>query len=323
MKEVVICSATRTPVGNFNGTLSPFKASDLGTLVIKEALVRANITPDMVEEVILGNVLQAACGQGPARQAALGAGIPVTSPAYSINIICGSGLKSAIIASQAIKAGDNDIMVVGGMESMTNAAFALQKARSGYRMGDGVLVDTMIRDSLTDAFNNYHMGITAENIAEKYGISRDDQDAFALASQQKATKAQADGLFKDEIVPVTITSKKGDTIFATDEFIRPGTTAEALAKLRPAFKKDGTVTAGNASGINDGAAALVMMSADKAKALGLKPLARVIGYGTGGVDPSIMGMGPVPASQKAMKMAGIKSADELDLIEANEAFASQ
>ncbi|MEG1609650.1 MAG: acetyl-CoA C-acetyltransferase [Bilophila sp.] len=323
MKEVVICSATRTPVGNFNGTLSPFKASDLGTLVIKEALVRANITPDMVEEVILGNVLQAACGQGPARQAALGAGIPVTSPAYSVNIICGSGLKSAIIASQAIKAGDNDIMVVGGMESMTNAAFALQKARSGYRMGDGVLVDTMIRDSLTDAFNNYHMGITAENIAAKYGISRDDQDAFALASQQKATKAQADGLFKDEIVPVTITSKKGDTIFAADEFIRPGTTAEALAKLRPAFKKDGTVTAGNASGINDGAAALVMMSADKAKALGLKPLARVIGYGTGGVDPSIMGMGPVPASQKAMKMAGIKSADELDLIEANEAFASQ
>ncbi|MEG2140681.1 MAG: acetyl-CoA C-acetyltransferase [Bilophila sp.] len=323
MREVVICSATRTPIGNFNGTLTPFKASDLGTVAIKSALERAGIAPDLVEEVIMGNVLQAACGQGPARQAALGAGIPVSSPAYSINILCGSGLKAVILASQAIKTGDNDIMVVGGMESMTNAAFALEKARSGYRMGDGVLVDTLIRDALTDAFNNYHMGITAENIAAKYGVSREDQDAFALASQQKATKARADGLFKDEIVPVTITSKKGDTIFADDEFIRPETTAAGLTKLRPAFKKDGTVTAGNASGINDGAAALVIMSAEKAKALGLKPLARILGYGTGGVDPSIMGMGPVPASQKAMQMAGIKSADELDLIEANEAFAAQ
>lgn len=323
MKEVVICSATRTPIGNFNGTLSPFKASDLGALVIKEALARAGVAPEMVEEVILGNVLQAACGQGPGRQSAITAGIPVEVPAYSLNILCGSGLKSVILATQAIKAGDNELMVVGGMESMTNAPYALEKARSGYRMGDGVLVDTMIRDGLTDAFHNYHMGITAENVAAKYGISREEQDAFALASQQKAAKAQAEGLFKDEIVPVTITSKKGDTIFADDEYIRGATTAEALAKLRPAFKKDGTVTAGNASGINDGAAALVVMSADKAKALGLTPLARIIGYGTGGVDPSIMGMGPVPASQKAMKMAGINSADEFDLIEANEAFAAQ
>lgn len=324
MRDVVICSAVRTAIGSFNGTLSPLKASDLGTVVIKEAIKRAGIAPDQVEEVILGNVLQAAAGQGPARQAAINAGVPITSPAYSINIICGSGLKSVILSAQSIKAGDTEIMLAGGMESMTNAPYALPKARSGYRMGDGVLVDTMIRDSLTDAFHNYHMGITAENVASKYGISREEQDAFALASQQKAAKAREEGIFKEEITPVVIPNKKGDIVFDTDEFIRPQTTAEALAKLRPAFKPDGgTVTAGNASGINDGAAALVIMSADKAKALGLKPLAKIIGYGTGGVDPSIMGMGPVPASQRAMKMAGIKSADEFDLIEANEAFASQ
>lgn len=324
MRDVVICSAVRTAIGSFNGTLSPLKASDLGTVVIKEAIKRAGIAPDQVEEVILGNVLQAAAGQGPARQAAINAGVPITSPAYSINIICGSGLKSVILSAQSIKAGDTEIMLAGGMESMTNAPYALPKARSGYRMGDGVLVDTMIRDSLTDAFNNYHMGITAENVAAKYGISREEQDAFALASQQKAAKAREEGIFKEEITPVVIPNKKGDIVFDTDEFIRPQTTAEALAKLRPAFKPDGgTVTAGNASGINDGAAALVIMSADKAKELGLKPLAKIIGYGTGGVDPSIMGMGPVPASQRAMKMAGIKSTDEFDLIEANEAFASQ
>lgn len=324
MRDVVICSAVRTAIGSFNGTLSPLKASDLGTVVIKEAIKRAGIAPDQVEEVILGNVLQAAAGQGPARQAAINAGVPITSPAYSINIICGSGLKSVILSAQSIKAGDTEIMLAGGMESMTNAPYALPKARSGYRMGDGVLVDTMIRDSLTDAFHNYHMGITAENVASKYGISREEQDAFALASQQKAAKAREEGIFKEEITPVVIPNKKGDIVFDTDEFIRPQTTAEALAKLRPAFKPDGgTVTAGNASGINDGAAALVIMSADKAKELGLKPLAKIIGYGTGGVDPSIMGMGPVPASQRAMKMAGIKSADEFDLIEANEAFASQ
>lgn len=324
MRDVVICSAVRTAIGSFNGTLSPLKASDLGTVVIKEAIKRAGIAPDQVEEVILGNVLQAAAGQGPARQAAINAGVPITSPAYSINIICGSGLKSVILSAQSIKAGDTEIMLAGGMESMTNAPYALPKARSGYRMGDGVLVDTMIRDSLSDAFNNYHMGITAENVAAKYGISREEQDAFALASQQKAAKAREEGIFKEEITPVVIPNKKGDIVFDTDEFIRPQTTAEALAKLRPAFKPDGgTVTAGNASGINDGAAALVIMSADKAKELGLKPLAKIIGYGTGGVDPSIMGMGPVPASQRAMKMAGIKSTDEFDLIEANEAFASQ
>lgn len=324
MRDVVICSAVRTAIGSFNGTLSPLKASDLGTVVIKEAIKRAGIAPDQVEEVIMGNVLQAAAGQGPARQAAINAGVPITSPAYSINIICGSGLKSVILSAQSIKAGDTEIMLAGGMESMTNAPYALPKARSGYRMGDGVLVDTMIRDSLTDAFNNYHMGITAENVAAKYGISREEQDAFALASQQKAAKAREEGIFKEEITPVVIPNKKGDIVFDTDEFIRPQTTLEALAKLRPAFKPDGgTVTAGNASGINDGAAALVIMSADKAKELGLKPLAKIIGYGTGGVDPSIMGMGPVPASQRAMKMAGITSADEFDLIEANEAFASQ
>ena len=324
MKEAVTCSATRTPIGSFNGTLSPLKASDLGAIVIKEAIKRAGITPEQVEETIMGNVLQAACGQGPGRQAAIHAGLPVTSPAYTVNIICGSGLKSVILASQAIRCGDLDVMVAGGMESMTNAAFALPKARSGYRMGNGVLVDTMISDALTDVYNNYHMGITAENVAEQYGVSREDQDAFALLSQQKAAKAQANGEFKDEIVPVVIPNKKGDIVFAEDEYIKAGATAEGLAKLRPAFKKDGgTVTAGNASGINDGAAALVVMSADKAAALGVKPLARVIGYGTAGVDPSIMGVGPIEASRKAMKMAGIKSVEEFDAIEANEAFAAQ
>ncbi len=324
MRDVVICSATRTAIGGFNGTLSPLKASDLGTVVIKSAIEQAGITPDQVEEVVMGNVLQAACGQGPGRQASLGAGVPITTPAYTVNIICGSGLKTVANASQAIKCGDTDIMVVGGMESMTNAPFALTKARSGYRMGDGVLVDTMIRDSLWDVYNNYHMGITAENVAAQYNISREDQDTFALASQQKAAKAIAEGYFKAEITPVTVPNKKGDIIFDTDEHVRPNTTAEGLAKLRPAFKKDGgTVTAGNASGINDGAAALVLMSADKAKELGLKPMARIIGHGTGGVDPSIMGVGPIPATQKAMKMAGIASCDEFDLIEANEAFAAQ
>lgn len=324
MKEAVICSATRTPIGSFNGTLSPLKASDLGAIVIKEAIKRAGITPEQVEETIMGNVLQAACGQGPGRQAAIHAGLPVSSPAYTVNIICGSGLKSVILASQAIRCGDLDVMVAGGMESMTNAAFALTKARSGYRMGNGVLVDTMISDALTDVYNNYHMGITAENVAEQYGVSREDQDAFALLSQQKAAKAQANGEFKEEIVPVVIPGKKGDIVFADDEYIKAGATAEGLAKLRPAFKKEGgTVTAGNASGINDGAAALVVMSADKAAALGVKPLARVIGYGTAGVDPSIMGVGPIEASRKAMKMAGIKSVEEFDAIEANEAFAAQ
>ena len=324
MRDVVICSATRTAIGGFNGTLSPLKASDLGSIVIREAVKQAGIAPEQVEEVVMGNVLQSACGQGPGRQAALGAGIPISTPAYTLNIICGSGLKTVANASQAIKCGDSDIMVVGGMESMTNAAFALPKARAGYRMGDDTLVDTMVRDALWDVYNNYHMGMTAENVAAQYHVTREDQDAFALLSQQNAGKAIAAGHFKAEITPVVIHGKKGDIVFDTDEHVRPQTTAEALAKLRPAFKKEGgTVTAGNASGINDGAAALVLMSADKAKELGLKPLARILGHGTGGVDPSIMGMGPVPATLKAMKMAGISSADEFDLIEANEAFAAQ
>ena len=324
MKEAVICSATRTPIGSFNGTLSPFKASDLGAIVIKEAIKRAGISPEQVDETIMGNVLQAACGQGPGRQAAIGAGLPVSSPAYTINIICGSGLKSVMLAAQSIAMGENEIMVAGGMESMTNAAYALRNARSGYRMGDGTLVDTMICDALLDVYNNYHMGITAENVAAQFGVSRDDQDAFALASQLKASKAKNAGEFKAEIVPVVIPSKKGDIIFSEDEYIKDNASAEGLAKLRPAFKKDGgTVTAGNASGINDGAAAVVVMSADKAKALGLKPLARILGYGTAGVDPSIMGVGPIDATRKAMKMAGINSVDEFDVIEANEAFAAQ
>lgn len=324
MKDAVICSAARTPIGSFNGTLSPLKASELGTIAIKEAIKRAGITPAQVEETIMGNVLQAACGQGPGRQAAVHAGIPVESPAWTINIICGSGLKSVVLASQIIRNGDADIMVAGGMESMTNGAFALTKARSGYRMGHGQLIDTMISDSLTDVFNNYHMGITAENVAAQYGISREDQDAFSLKSQLNAARAQANGEFDAEIVPVTIPNKKGDIIFSKDEFIKPKTTIEGLAKLRPAFKKDGgTVTAGNASGINDGAAAVVVMSADKAKELGIKPIAKVTGYGTAGVDPSIMGVGPIEATRKAMKKAGIASVDEFDVIEANEAFAAQ
>ncbi len=324
MREAVICSAVRTAIGNFNGTLSPLKASDLGAVVIREAVKRAGIEPEQVEETIMGNVLQAACGQGPGRQAAIHAGLPVASPAYTVNILCGSGLKSVMMASQAIYCGDLDIAVAGGMESMTNAAFALLKARSGYRMGNGVLLDTMIYDALTDAFNNYHMGITAENVAAQYGISREEQDAFALASQQKAAAARANGAFRNEIVPVVIPGRKGDIIFSEDEYIKPSTTAEGLAKLGPAFKKDGgTVTAGNASGINDGAAAVVVMSAEKANELGIKPLARIIGYGTAGVDPSIMGVGPIDATRKAMKMAGIRSMEEFDVIEANEAFAAQ
>ena len=324
MREVVICSAVRTAIGKFNGSLAPLKGSEIGTVAIKEAVARAGISPNQIEEVCMGNVLQAAAGQGPGRQAALGAGIPIETPAYTLNIICGSGLKAVANSAIAIGAGYADIMLAGGMESMTNAPYALQKARFGYRMNNGTIIDTMVNDSLWDSFNNYHMGMTAENVAAQFNVTRQDQDEFSALSQQKAGKAIAAGNFKEEIVPVTIKTKKGDVIFDTDEHVRPNTTVADLAKLRPAFKKDGgTVTAGNASGINDGAAALVLMSADKAKELGIKPLAKIIGQGTGGVDPAIMGMGPVPASRKAMKMAGIESTDEFDLIEANEAFAAQ
>ena len=322
MREVVIVSAARTPIGSFNGSLAPFSAPELGAIAIRAAVERAGIKPEQVDEVIMGNVLQAGLGQNPARQAAIKAGLPVETPSLTINKVCGSGLKAVNLAAQAILAGDADIIVAGGMESMTNAPFVLDKARWGYRMGDGKFIDVMIKDGLWDAFNNYHMGITAENVAEQYGLTREAQDEAAAASQQKAVAAIEAGAFKEEIVPVVIKGKKGDTVFDTDEYPRAGTTAEALAKLKPAFKKDGTVTAGNASGINDGGSAVVVMSRDKADELGLKPLAKIIGYGSGGVDPSVMGLGPVPATKQALKKAGI-TVEALDLIEANEAFAAQ
>ncbi|HWR45523.1 acetyl-CoA C-acetyltransferase [Sporomusa sp.] len=322
MREVVIAAALRTAIGTFNGALAPLSATELGSIVIRAALEKVNIAPNAVDEVIMGNVLQAGLGQNPARQSALKAGLPVEVPAYTINKVCGSGLKAVNLAAQSIMAGDADIIVAGGMESMTNAPYLLEKARWGYRMGDSKLIDVMIRDGLWCATNDYHMGITAENIAAKYGITREEQDRLAAESQEKALKAIDSGAFAQEIVPVTIKGKKGDTIFATDEFPKRGTSVESLATLRTAFKKDGTVTAGNASGINDGAAALVVMSGEKAKALGIKPLARIAGYGSSGVDPAIMGMGPVPASQKALAKAGLTVAD-IDLFEANEAFAAQ
>lgn len=322
MKEVVIASAVRTAIGNFNGSLASFSAAELGGFAVKEALRRAGVEGSMVDEVILGNVLQSGLGQNPARQAALKAGLPVDVPALTINKVCGSGLKSVNMAVQAIVAGDADIVVAGGMESMTNAPYLLDKARSGYRMGHGKIIDSMIQDGLWCAFNDYHMGITAENIVAEYGITREEQDQLSADSQEKALKAIAEGAFKQEIVPVVIKSKKGDITFDTDEYPKAGTSAEKLGGLKAAFKKDGTVTAGNASGINDGAAALVVMSADKAKDLGIQPLARIRGYASGGVDPKVMGMGPVPATRKALAKAGLAVSD-LDLIEANEAFAAQ
>ena len=322
MTEVVIVSAVRTALGSFNGSLASVPAVELGSIVIKEALNRAGVTPDQVDEVIFGNVLQAGLGQNPARQASILAGIPDSVPAISINKVCGSGLRTVAFAAQSIISGDNDIVVAGGMENMSMAPFLLEKARWGYRMGDGKLVDSMIKDGLWDAFNDHHMGITAENVAEKYGISKEEQDIFSLNSQQKANAAIEKGLFKEEIVPVVIKGRKGDTIFDTDEFPKKDASTEGLAKLKPAFKKDGTVTAGNASGINDGAAALVMMSAKKAQELGLKPMAKVLANASAGVDPKIMGIGPIPASQKALKKANL-TINDLDLIEANEAFAAQ
>jgi acetyl-CoA C-acetyltransferase len=323
MREVVIVSAARTAVGTFGGALRDIPAVELGKIAVEEALKRAKIKPEQVEEVILGNVLTAGQGQNPARQVLIRSGIPKEIPATTINKVCASGLKSVMMAAQAIKAGDADIIVAGGIESMSQAPFLVPGARWGYRMNDATLVDEMIQDGLLDIFNRYHMGITAENVAEKFGVSRQDQDALALKSQQNAGQAIQSGRFKEEIVPVIIPQKKGNpVVFDTDEHPRPSTTKEALAALRPAFRKDGTVTAGNASGINDGGAALVVMAAEKAKALGLEPMARIKSYATAGVAPEIMGTGPVPSSQRALSKAGLTVKD-LELVEANEAFAAQ
>lgn len=322
MKEVVIVSAARTPVGRFGGALKEVPAVQLGVLAVKEALKRAAISPETVDEVILGNVLQAGQGQNPARQVVIHSGIPQEVPATTINKVCASGLKSVMMAAQAIKSEDAQIIVAGGMESMSMAPYALRQARWGARMGSSEMVDLMLYDGLMDVFGQVHMGITAEKVAEQFGISREDQDRLAFRSQENAQKALAEGRFKDEIIPVPIPQRKGEfRLFDTDEHPR-ATTWEDLAKLKPAFKKDGTVTAGNASGINDGGAALVVMSLDKARELGLQPLATIRSYATAGVDPSIMGTGPIPASRKALEKAGLTVKD-LDLIEANEAFASQ
>lgn len=323
MSEVVIVAAQRTAIGAFGGSLAKVSAPELGATVIKALLEKTGVAADQISEVILGNVLQAGLGQNPARQALIKAGIPVSVPALTINQVCGSGLKATHLAVQSILAGDADIVIAGGQENMSLAPHLLMNSRDGIRMGNGTLVDSMVADGLTDVYNNYHMGVTAENIAAKYGISRQEQDELALASQNKAEAAQKAGKFVDEIVPVLIPQRKGDPVaFAADEYIKAGTTMDALQKLRPAFNKEGSVTAGNASGLNDGAAAVMLMSADKAKELGLKPLARIAGYASSGVEPSIMGMGPVPATQRALARAGW-TLDQVDLIEANEAFAAQ
>ena len=323
MGEIVIASACRTAIGTFGGTLKDVPAAELGAIVVKEAVKRAGIKPEMVDEVIFGNVLQAGLGQNIARQVTLKAGLPIETTAMTINIVCGSGLKSVALAANQILAGESEIVVCGGTENMSAAPYAIPSARWGARMNNSKMIDVMVNDGLWDAFNQYHMGITAENVAEKYGITREMQDEFAVASQSKAEAAIKAGKFKDEIVPVVIHGKKGDTVFDTDEHPKFGTTLEKVAKLKPAFKRDGgTVTAANASGINDSAAALVVMSKEKADELGIKPLATIVSYATGGVDPSIMGVGPVPAVTKAMARANM-TVDDFDLIEANEAFAAQ
>jgi acetyl-CoA C-acetyltransferase len=323
MEDIVIVAAARTAVGKFGGALAKTPATELGSIVIKELLARSKIAPDLVGEVILGQVLAAGAGQNPARQALIKSGLPKEIPALTINAVCGSGLKAVMLAAQAVATGDSEIVIAGGQENMSAAPHVLPNSRDGQRMGDWKLIDTMIVDGLWDVYNQYHMGITAENVAKQYGITRDMQDALALASQQKAAAAQDAGKFKAEIVPVLLPQKKGDPIaFDADEFINRKTNAEALAGLKPAFDKAGGVTAGNASGINDGAAAVMVMTAKKAAALGLKPLGRIASYATSGLDPATMGMGPVPASRKALARAGWKAAD-LDLLEINEAFAAQ
>ena len=323
MREVVIASAVRTAIGSFGGSLKDVSAADLGALVIKEALNRAGVKGELVEEVLMGNVIQAGLGQNVARQAVIKAGLPVEVPAMTINKVCGSGLRTVALAAQIIKAGDADIIVAGGMENMSQAPYLLKSSRWGQRMGDGKMVDSMINDALWDAFNDYHMGVTAENIAKEWNLTREEQDEFAVNSQLKAEAAIKSGRFKDEIVPVVIPQRKGEPkVFDTDEFPRFGATIEGMAKLKPAFVKDGTVTAANASGINDGAAAFVVMSAEKAEELGITPLVKIVSYGQKGLDPSIMGYGPFHATKKALEVADLKIED-LDLIEANEAFAAQ
>jgi acetyl-CoA C-acetyltransferase len=321
--DIVIVAATRTAVGKFGGSLAKIAATDLGALVVKEALARARLDAAQVGEVIMGQVLAAGAGQNPARQASLKAGLPKEVPALTINAVCGSGLKAVMLAAQAVHWGDSEIVIAGGQENMSASPHVLLNSRDGQRMGDWKMIDSMIVDGLWDVYNQYHMGITAENVAKAHGITREQQDALALGSQQKASAAQEAGKFKDEIVGVSIPQKKGDpVVFAADEFINKKTNAEALAGLRPAFDKTGSVTAGNASGINDGAAAVVVMSAKRAAALGLTPLARIAAFGTSGLDPATMGMGPVPASRKALERAGWKASD-VDLFELNEAFAAQ
>ncbi|MCD8121741.1 MAG: acetyl-CoA C-acetyltransferase [Clostridiales bacterium] len=321
-RKVVLAGACRTAIGKMGGALSTTPATELGALVIKNALERAGVKPEQVEHVYMGCVIQAGLGQNVARQASIKAGIPVEATAVTVNVVCGSGLNCVNLAAQMVQSGDADIVVAGGMENMSMAPYALMNGRYGYRMGNAPMVDTMVNDALWDAFNNYHMGITAENVAEQWGLTREELDAFSASSQQKACAAMESGRFKDEIVPVEIKQKKKTIVFDTDEGPRPGTTAESLANLRPAFKKDGIVTAGNASGINDGAAAIVVMSEEKAKELGVKPMATWVAGALGGVDPSIMGVGPVAATKKVMAKTGLSVAD-MDLIEANEAFAAQ
>ncbi len=322
MKKIVLAGACRTAIGTMGGALSTVPAAELGSIVIKEALNRAGVKAEQVDHVYMGCVIQAGLGQNVARQASIKAGLPVTTPAVTVNVVCGSGLNCVNMAAQMIETGDADIVVAGGMESMSLAPYAMMKGRYGYRMGNATLVDTMVNDALWDVFNNYHMGITAENVAAQWNLTREMLDEFAACSQQKCEKAMAEGKFKDEIVPVEVKGKKGSVIVDTDEGPRPGTTVETLARLKPAFKKDGIVTAGNASGINDGAAAIVVMSEEKAKELGIKPMATWVGGALGGVDPSIMGVGPVAAVNKLMGKLNMKVAD-MDLIEANEAFAAQ
>jgi len=323
MSDVVIVAAGRTAVGSFNGTLAKIPAAELGAHVIRHLLARSGIRPEQVSEVVLGQVLTGGAGQNPARQALIKAGLPDMIPGMTINKVCGSGLKATHLAAQAIKAGDAEIVIAGGQENMSAAPHLLQGSRDGYRMGDAKIVDSMILDGLWDVYNQYHMGVTAENVAKKFGVTREEQDAFAAASQQKAEAAHKAGRFKDEIIPLEIPQRKGPAVvFDADEYPKHGTTAEKLAQLRPAFDKAGTVTAGNASGINDGAAAVIMMSEKKAKELGLKPLVRIAAYSSAGVDPKIMGMGPVPASKLVLSKAGWTK-DTPDLMEINEAFAAQ
>ena len=321
-KKIVLAGACRTAIGTMGGELSTVPAADLGAIVIKEALNRAGVAPEKVDQVYMGCVIQAGQGQNPARQASIKAGLPIEVPAVTINVVCGSGLQCVNMAAQMIEAGDADIVVAGGMENMSMAPYAMMKGRYGYRMGNAELVDTMIKDALWDAFNDYHMGITAENICEQWGLTREELDRFAAESQRKCEEAQKNGAFKDEIVPVEVKKKKETVIVVTDEGPRPGTTVEVLGKLRPAFKKDGMVTAGNSSGINDGAAAVVVMSEEKAKELGVKPMATWVAGALAGVEPRIMGIGPVAATRKVLEKTGMSIGD-FDIIEANEAFAAQ